>query len=187
MQKRLKVDNVKAAITRNRHFELEYNLDFLAFANHYGTIVVPCTPYSPQEKGKVEAAVKSLKQNFVSDREFTDSSDLKRKLNNWMNSYANMRVHGATRRVPWQELLDTERKALLLLPEGEFNIFQRSVRRVGLNGHIRFDKAYSTKRQKIKWIEQASPRVEQRRAPTSIMGALDRCCDYGGWHRERLK
>src|SRR5262244_2272857 len=45
---------------------------FLEFAQHYNAIVVPCTPYSPEQKGKVESGVKYLQQNFVNGRLFTD-------------------------------------------------------------------------------------------------------------------
>lgn len=42
--KRLKVDNMKTAILRNQHYDLEFNQDFLEFAYHYNSIIVPCTP-----------------------------------------------------------------------------------------------------------------------------------------------
>jgi transposase len=56
--KRLKVDNMKTAILKNQHYDLEFNQDFLEFANHYNTVVVPCSPYSPEQKGKVESGIR---------------------------------------------------------------------------------------------------------------------------------
>ena len=94
MPKRLKVDNLKAAVQRNQRYELEFNQDFLEFARHYTTVIVPCTPYSPEQKGKVESGIKYLQQNFVNGRVFTDSRDIAHKLKDWMTSYANQRVHG---------------------------------------------------------------------------------------------
>jgi transposase len=49
--KKLKVDNMKAAIQRNQRYELDFNQDFLEFAHHYNVVIVPCTPYSPEQKG----------------------------------------------------------------------------------------------------------------------------------------
>ena len=50
--RRLKIDNLRAAILTNQHFDLEFQQDFLEWANHYGTVIVPCTPYHPEQKGK---------------------------------------------------------------------------------------------------------------------------------------
>ena len=109
---RLKVDNMKTAILKNQHYELDFNQDFLDFANHYGTVIVPCTPYSPEQKGKVESGIKYLEMNFISGRAFADASDLKRKLREWMDNYANMRIHGTTKKVP-REVFQQEEKAKL--------------------------------------------------------------------------
>ena len=38
--KRLKVDNMKTAILKNQHYDLEFNQDFLEFANYYINVVV---------------------------------------------------------------------------------------------------------------------------------------------------
>jgi hypothetical protein len=55
---------------------------------------------------------------------------------------ANKRVHGTTKKVPWQELVDKERQALLALPQEEFALFQRDMRRVQPNCHILFENVY---------------------------------------------
>jgi transposase len=140
--KRLKVDNMKAAVLRNQRYELEFNQDFLEFAQHYTTVIVPCTPYSPEQKGKVESGIKYLQQNFVNGRTFTDSGDIKRKLKDWMTTYANQRTHGTTRKVPWAQLVEKERVALQSLPEEEFALFERCIRKASMNCHIHFDNNY---------------------------------------------
>jgi hypothetical protein len=140
--KRLKVDNMKAAIQRNQRYELDFNQDFLEFARHYTVVVVPCTPYSPEQKGKVESGIKYLQQNFVNGRNFVNDRDIARKLKDWMTTYANQRVHGTTRKVPWRQLLEYERKALQKLPVEEFCLLQRDIRKVAPNCHIHFDNNY---------------------------------------------
>lgn len=140
--KRLKVDNMKVAVLKNRQYELEFNEEFLEFAQHYNTIVVPCTPYSPEQKGKVESGIKYLQQNFVNGRTFTDNLDIAAKLKDWMTNHANQRIHGTTKKVPWVELVNAERKALQPLPTEEFSLFERCIRKVGLNCHIHFENNY---------------------------------------------
>jgi transposase len=140
--KRLKVDNMKTAILKNQHYDLEFNLDFLEFAQHYNAVVVPCSPYSPEQKGKVESGIKYLQNNFINGRTFTDDKDIASRLQDWMSNHANQRIHGTTRKVPWVELVDKERKALQPLPVEEFALFERCVRRVALNCHIHFENNY---------------------------------------------
>lgn len=78
----------------------------------------------------------------MNGRDFVDASDVSRKLINWMRTYANQRVHGTTRKVPWQELVETERNALQPLPEDAFAFFQHVVRLVQRNSHINVQNAY---------------------------------------------
>lgn len=140
--KRLKVDNMKTAILRNQHYDLEYNLDFLEFAYHYNTVIIPCTPYSPEQKGTVESGVKYLQGNFIAGRTFSDSTDMKRQLKEWMEDYANKRLHGTTRKVPYEEFVSKEASVLQPLPEEDFTFFNRCVRTVSANCHIHLENNY---------------------------------------------
>jgi hypothetical protein len=140
--KRLKIDNMRTAVLENRHYELEFNQDFLEFANHYNTVIIPCTPYSPEQKGKVEAGVKYLQMNFVNGRTFTDDRDIAARLKDWTHNYANQRIHGTTKKVPWEELLQKEREALQPLPDTPFAYFNRSIRKAAPNCHIHFENNY---------------------------------------------
>lgn len=140
--KKLKVDNMKTAILKNQHYDLEFNQDFLEFAYHYNTVIIPCSPYSPQQKGTVESGIKYLQGNFISGRTFTDSGDMKRQLRNWMDNYANARVHGTTRKAPMQVFEAEEKVTLQQLPEASFAFFNRGVRIVASNCHIHFASNY---------------------------------------------
>jgi len=140
--KRLKVDNMKTAILKNQHYDLEFNQDFLEFAYHNNTVIIPCTPYSPEQKGTVESGIKYLQGNFISGRKFTDSMDMKRQLTDWMNNYSNQRIHGTTRKVPMQVFLSEEKEKLQPLPDTPFAFFNRGVRIVASNCHIHFANSY---------------------------------------------
>lgn len=140
--KRLKVDNMKTAIAKNQHYDLEFNQDFLEFAYHYNTVIIPCTPYSPEQKGTVESGIKYLQGNFISGRTFTDSADMKRQLTDWMVNYANQRIHGTTRKVPMQVFEAEEKVKLQSLPDAPFAFFNRGTRTVASNCHIHFANNY---------------------------------------------
>jgi len=140
--KKLKVDNMKTAILKNQHYDLEFNQDFLEFAYHYNTVIKPCTPYSPQQKGTVESGIKYLQGNFVAGRVFKSEADLRGQLKDWMDNYANKRVHGTTRRVPMEVFWREEATCLQLLPDTSFAFFNRSIRIVAPNCHIHFENNY---------------------------------------------
>jgi len=140
--KRLKIDNLRAAILKNQHYDLLYNQQFLQWAEHFGCVINPCTPYHPEQKGKVEAEVKYVLNNFFVERDFTDWTDMANRLRHWTTEYANKRVHSITRRVPWDVLLETERAALLPLPQTPFPFFEQAARVVQKNCHLFFKNNY---------------------------------------------
>lgn len=140
--RRLKIDNLKAAILQNQHYDLQYNQSFLEWASHYGCVVNPCTPYSPEQKGKVESEVKYVKNNFFVERSFTDWNDLVNQLSHWTHDYANRKVHSITRQIPGDVLLQTERATLLPLPETSYTTFEQAERCVGKNCHLFFKNNY---------------------------------------------
>lgn len=140
--KKLKVDNMKTAILKNQHYDLEFNPDFLGFCYHNNSVIIPCTPYSPEQKGTVEGGIKYLQGNFIAGRTFTDSADMKRQLTDWMNNYANKRIHGTTRKVPGEVFDSQEKGALQPLPVEPFAFFNRAERKVAANCHIHFENSY---------------------------------------------
>jgi len=140
--KRLKVDNMKTAILKNQHYDLEFNQDFLEFTHHYSTVIVPCAPYHPEQKGKVESGIKYLQNNFVKGRQFTDGDDLKNQLMDWVVNVANQRKHGTTKKIPEAVFQSEEKERLPALPGEEFSFFQRGVRKVQANCHIHFENNY---------------------------------------------
>lgn len=140
--KRLKVDNMKTAILKNQHYELEFNQNFLEFAYHYSTVIIPCTPYSPEQKGTVESGIKYLQGNFIAGRTFQDDIDIKKQLRDWTDNYANKRTHGTTKKIPREVFEALEKEKLQPLPEEAFSFFNRGVRKVATNCHIHFENNY---------------------------------------------
>jgi transposase len=114
--KRVIVDNCKCAVKHNkRHAEVVYNSQYLAFAKDCGFAPDACNPYSPNEKGIVENAVKYIKHNFVKGRDFNSLSEANFALHHWVDNTANIRIHAATERTPL-EMLHEERDKFVKLP-----------------------------------------------------------------------
>jgi transposase len=53
-------DNLKSAVTKGSKYEALVNPDFMAFAEHYGTTILPARVYKPKDKSLVEGAVKLI-------------------------------------------------------------------------------------------------------------------------------
>lgn len=83
-----------------------------------------------------------MQMNFVSGRTFVDDADIASKLKDWMDNYANKRVHGTTKKVPHEVLLNVERPGLQPLPEEPFAFFNLGIRMVAPNCHIHFENNY---------------------------------------------
>jgi integrase-like protein len=70
-----------------------------------------CRKADPESKGKVENAVKYVKQNFLYNRPFRDLETLNDEAMDWLFRTANALPHGTTKKVPREEY-DTERDFL---------------------------------------------------------------------------
>lgn len=140
--KRLKIDNLRSAVSKNQHYDLQFNADFLDWANHEGVVINPCVPYHPEQKGGVESDMKYIENNFLIERHFSDWVDLKNQFEKWSTTYANKRIHGVTKKIPAEVFINEERQTLQPLPTNPYANFERCERRVQSNCHIFFQNHY---------------------------------------------
>lgn len=70
------------------------------FLSHHGIALKTCRPFRARTKGKVERAIRYLKDNFVRGREFADLADLQLQGTVWQEEVANRRIHATTRQMP---------------------------------------------------------------------------------------
>jgi len=75
---------------------------FVDFANHHGFAIRTHRPRRARTRGKVERAVRYVKNNFLSGRSFADLCDLNAQGQHWMAHTANCRLHATTGRVPFE-------------------------------------------------------------------------------------
>ena len=61
----LVVDNLKAAVLKADWFDPEISPKLAEFCRHYGTHIMPCRPWTPQHKGKVERGVAYVRDNAL--------------------------------------------------------------------------------------------------------------------------
>jgi len=110
------VDNCKVAVLSRAAGSLTLNPRYLDFAQHYGFQIRACGVGQPQEKGRVENGVGYVKKNFLNGLELSDFQIVNPAARYWLDTVANVRVHGQTQKTP-QELFTLEKlKALHPLP-----------------------------------------------------------------------
>jgi transposase len=116
------VDNLKSAILKRPPGEAPvFNPKYAAFAEHYGFRIVPCNVGKGNEKGRVENGVGYVKKNFLAGLDIADFSMLAPAVKHWLDTVANVRVHGETRKTP-VELWQSEKPYLNPLPVHPFDI-----------------------------------------------------------------
>ncbi len=93
---KLIIDNPKCAITRACYRDPEVQRSYSELAEGYGFLISPCPPRDPKKKGRVESAVKYVKNNFVPLRTFRTLTDANDQLTRWVLQTAGNRIHGTT-------------------------------------------------------------------------------------------
>ena len=110
-------DNLKTAVlNRDADGTIHWNPRYLDFAGYYGFTPRACRPYRAKTKGKVESGIKYVRGNFWLGLKFIDLADLNRQGWHWLDTVANVRIHGTTGEVPFARLPSEGLQPLLSKP-----------------------------------------------------------------------
>lgn len=99
-------DNMKHVVIGQKDGQTIFNHEFVHFAAHYGFTPIPCPPYSPWVKGKVERPIDYIRERFWRGYRFENIDRANRDLLRWLDTVANQRRHGTHRQaviVRWQQ------------------------------------------------------------------------------------
>ena len=110
------VDNCKVAVLSRAGGSLVFNPRYLDFANHHGFQIRACGPSQPQEKGRVENGVGYVKKNFLHGLALADFQAVNPAARYWLETVANVRVHGQTQKTPQELFAQEQLKPLHPLP-----------------------------------------------------------------------
>jgi len=119
----------------------ELNPKLAAFCRHYGTVLLPCLPRTPEHKGKVENSVGYVKKNALKARQFPSLQSQNEFLREWERTVADGRIHGTTRRQV-QAVFTEEKPHLQPLPPDLFPCFREARRTVHRDSFVEVEKAY---------------------------------------------
>lgn len=132
-------DNLKSAVIERRGDAIRFNENLVAFASHYRYEPRPVAPYRGNEKGRVERAIRYVRDAFFTARSFADVDDLNAQARLWCDTEAAARRAPEDRSRTVAALLDDERGRLMPLPDDRFAAEDRVDAVIGKTPYVRFD------------------------------------------------
>jgi len=133
-------DNLKSAVLEREGDAVRFHPTLLALAGHYRFEPRACAPYRPNEKGRVERAIRDARENFFAAREFKSLADLNEQARTWCLEIAKERKVPDARETTCEAAFLDERSKMLELPGDDFPVEETLVVRVGKTPYVRFDK-----------------------------------------------
>ena len=168
---RIMVDNLKSAVLRRIVGQAPvFNPKYLDFSRHYGFDITACNVRKGNEKGIVESGVGYVKKNLLGGLDIKDFSHINPACRLWLDSIANVRIHGETKKKP-TELFVEEKPRLQALPFHPYDIATISQVRASSQFRVSLD------------TNRYSVPSEYAGAQLTLKAYPDRLCLY---HQEKL-
>jgi transposase len=163
--RRIVLDNLRAAIVHASLHDPEVQRSYRECAEHYGFLIAPCRPRTPEHKGKVEqGGVHYVKRNALAGRAFRDVHDGNRHLLRWCVETAGRRVHGTIKRAPLDVFEERERAALRPLPLTPWELVEWKRAKLHADCHVVFAGAYYSAPHRLLgerlWVRATLAKVE---------------------------
>jgi hypothetical protein len=145
------LDNCKAAIIQCTIDNDMVRRSYQELAEHYGFIISPCLPRTPEHKGGVEGDIKYVKKNFLpyfharqkdKNIQIPTLRDLIEALELWGKEVADIHVVQGVGRSPLELFNTEEAKALRPLPRTRWEITSWSQSTVRKDWRIMYDCVY---------------------------------------------
>ncbi|HOX90702.1 MAG TPA: IS21 family transposase [Rubrivivax sp.] len=136
-------DNLKSAVLeRVEHAggcAIRFNPQLLALAGHFRFEPRPVAVARGNEKGRVERAIRYIRDSFFAGRTFTGLDDLNAQARAWCLGTAADRRWPQDNALSVRQAFEAERGKLLALPLNAFALRERVAVTVGKTPYVRFD------------------------------------------------
>mgnify|MGYP001576877389 FL=1 len=132
-------DNLRSAVLERVGQAIHFNPTLLDLAAHYRFEPRPVAVARGNEKGRVERAIRYIRDSFFAAREFGDLADLNAQAKAWCAGIAAERLCPEDRARCVGEVFADERERLLGLPDNPFPCEDREEARVPRTPYVRFD------------------------------------------------
>lgn len=132
-------DNLKSAVLERSGQAIHFNPTLLELAAHYRFEPRPVAVARGNEKGRVERAIRYIRDSFFAARRFADLADLNAQAAAWYAETAAARPCPEDRPRRVAEVFAEEQARLLPLPDNPFACEDRVAVTVGRSPYVRFD------------------------------------------------
>jgi transposase len=139
---RLVIDNLKSGITQAIWDDPHVQMAYRECAEHYGFLILPCRPATPEHKGKVEGGVGYVQGRFMGGKGILNLVQANREVRQWCREEAGMRIHGTTKEQPRRRFEEVEKGRLKPLPETAYDLAIWKKAKLHRDCHIVFEGSY---------------------------------------------
>jgi transposase len=135
------LDNLREGVLKPDWYDPTLNPLYRDVLKHYGVTALPCRPYHPNRKGKVESSVGHAQRTPLKGLRFETIEAAQAHLDRWEENWADTRIHGTTKRQV-SAMFAEEKPYLGALPVAPFRYYQHGNRTVHLDGCFEIAGAY---------------------------------------------
>lgn len=139
LPKVLLYDNLRSAVLERIGDAIRFHPTLLAFASHYRFEPRPVAVARGNEKGRVERAIRYIRNNFFAARQWKDIDDLNAQALHWCNHHAANRRCQEDMEKSVQSVFEEEQSYLLTLPDSPYSTDESEEVKVGKTPYVRFD------------------------------------------------
>jgi len=132
-------DNLKSAVLERQGDAIRFNPTLIEFARHYRYEPRPVAVARGNEKGRVERALRYVRDSFFAGLEFSDLEDLNLKAEAWCRGIAADRRCPEDTTLSVREAFAAEASKLLDLPDNAYPLLEQVTVNVGKTPYVRFD------------------------------------------------
>lgn len=136
------IDNLKSGITQAVWDDPHVQLAYRECAEHYGFLILPCRPATPEHKGKVEGGVGYVQGRFMGGKGILELSQANRDVRKWCQDEAGMRIHGTTKEQPRRRFEEVEKERMKPLPETPYDLAVWKKVKLHRDCHVVFEGSY---------------------------------------------
>lgn len=132
-------DNLRSAVLERRGDAIRFHPTLLELAGHYRFEARPVAVARGNEKGRVERAIRYVRDSFFAARQWRDLDDLNAQAQAWCQGQASDRPCPQERSITVRQAFAQERPKLLALPDNPYPTEDRVDVRIGKTPYARFD------------------------------------------------
>jgi transposase len=132
-------DNLKSAVLERRGDAIRFHPTLLEFSSHYRYEPRPVAVARGNEKGRVERAIRYVRDNFFAARTWKNIDDLNNQAMEWCNGIAAERPCPENKELSVMQVFLEEQPKLLQLPDNPYPSHERQEVSIGKTPYARFD------------------------------------------------